>query len=171
MSERPGGSPFQQRRVQVAAERQPRTEGDVHVTQGQTLSAFLDSRRHFLSLTSATQEGETDWSHIAIRIESVLWVRSVDGALPLAAAAGAHQSGRPAELVLTDGARLRVELKIAAEQRLTDYIDVPPFFVPVYDAKDAASAEPLGDLALNTRRILSIRELVAEPRRSAPPAW
>ena len=171
MPERSGSSPFQQRRVRVAAEGQARTEGDVHVTQGQTLSAFLHSRRHFLSLTSATQEAGTEWAHVAIRIESVLWVRPLDAELLLATPMTENQSGRPAELVLTDGARLHVELRIAAEQRLTDYIDVPPFFLPVYEAKDLETAESLGELALNTRRILSIRELVEEPRRSRPPAW
>lgn len=171
MSGRPGGSPFQQRRVRVAVERQARTDGDVHVTQGQTLSAFLHSRRHFLSLTAASQGTGTEWAHVAIRIESVLWVGPLDSELALAAPMAEHQSGRPAELVLTDGSRLHGELRIAAEQRLTDYIDVPPFFLAVYEAKDLETAESLGEIALNTRRILSIRELVEEPRRAPRPAW
>lgn len=163
-------NPFQRRRVRVAAENQPKIEGDVHVTHGQNLATFLDSRRFFLSLTRANA-GDGELAHVALRIDSVLWVASLDAALPLGAPQPNVEAGRPAELVLTDGARLHVELRIADEQRLTDYIDVPPFFVPVHDVRDMATNERLGDLALNTRRIFSIRELVEEPRQSRRQTW
>lgn len=170
--ERSGGSPFQPRRVRLAAVSRPRVDGDVHVTQGQTLTSFLDSRRHFLSLTQAVDEGSAEAvSHLAVRMDSILWVRSLDARLALGSPLN-HPSGRPAELMLADGERLRAELLIAADQRLTDYLDVPPFFLPVHAVRVVATGEDLGELALNTRAIYSIRELVEEPRRrSRNPDW
>jgi hypothetical protein len=54
---------------------------------------------------------------------------------------------------------MNVALHLGSEQRLTDYFDAPPPFLPTLQATIAGSDRLLGPVAVNTNAILAIREI------------
>jgi hypothetical protein len=100
--------------------------------------------------------------HLAIRTEKILWAGSLDDALPVSTNVRAVARPRWAELVLDEGSPLQVALYAGEEQRLTDYFDSAPVFLPVMQATVAGTDRMLGPLAVNTTAISAIREIDAQ---------
>lgn len=139
-------------------------EGNIHVTEGQSLAVFLTTRRFLTSLTEARWvAAETQvYPHLAIRTDRILWAVSLDDALPIATNVRPTATPRWAEFDLEDGTLMQVGLHIAEEQRMTDYFDSAPTFLPVVQATVVGSDRLLGPASVNTSRIMAVREI--EPR-------
>ena len=138
-------------------------EGNIHVTEGQSLSVFLTTRRVLASLTEARWigPGMQVLPHLAVRTERILWARSLDDALPISTNVRPVAHARWAELLLDEGGSLQVALYAAEEQRLTDYFDSAPVFLPVTQATVPGTDKMLGPVAVNTAAITAIREIEA----------
>jgi hypothetical protein len=138
-------------------------EGNIHVTEGQSLSVFLQTRRQIASLTEARWigPGMQVVPHMAFRTEKILWATSLDESLPLTGGnRAASASPRWAELTLDDGTTvMHVGMYVAEEQRLTDYFEAAPPFLPVVQATVVGSGRLLGPAAINTNSILAVREI------------
>lgn len=140
-------------------------EGNVHVTEGQSLTTFL-APRHFVSLTEArwvNPEGVVV-PHLAVHGDQILWAASLDDALPVSTMQQPVISPRWAELVMADGVVLNVGLFIAEEQRMTDYVDASSGYLPALQGSVVGENRLLGPVAVNKDAILAIREIEPEPR-------
>ena len=157
-------SQFLRRLVRFAVRGNRVVEGNIHVTEGQSLSVFLTTRRVLASLTEArwVGPGVQVMSHLAIRTEKILWAASLDEALPVTTNLRTPPKPRWVELTLDDNILMHAALYITEEQRLTDYFDAAPVFLPVAQSMIAGSDKVLGPLALHSGAIMGIREI--DPR-------
>lgn len=137
-------------------------EGIMHVAEGQSLIGFLDSKKAFLNLTSVRwldgRGAEGALPHMSIRISLIVWVVPLDSSLALSSAVLPTEEARDVILDLVGDLTLTVRLNIAHEQRMSDYIDANPSFVPLRAARVSESGEVIERLAINHRAILTIRE-------------
>lgn len=161
------GSQFIRRLVRLTMSGGRSVEGNVHVTDGQSLGVFLTTRRYMTSLTEARwlDPQGTVLPHLALRTEKVVFAASLDEGLPVATNARPTPNPRWAEFTLDDGTVMHVGLHIAEEQRMTDYFDSAPAFLPVVQASVVGSERLLGPISVNTSKIVALREI--EPRGSA----
>ncbi|HUF68390.1 MAG TPA: hypothetical protein VMM79_07015 [Longimicrobiales bacterium] len=136
-------------------------EGNIHVTEGQSLAVYLTTRRYLTSLTEARWIGPAMQvlPHLAIRTDKMLYAASLDHGLPVASNARPTLSPRWAEFTLEDGSVMHVGLHIAEEQRMTDYFDSAPLFMPVVQASIVGQDRLLGPVSVNTSRLLAVREI------------
>jgi hypothetical protein len=136
-------------------------EGNIHVTEGQSLAVYLTTRRYLTSLTEARWigPGMQVLPHLAIRTDKMLYAASLDDGLPVASSARPTLSPRWAEFTLEDGSVMHVGLHIAEEQRMTDYFDSAPLFMPVVQASIIGQDRLLGPVSVNTSRLIAVREI------------
>lgn len=156
-------SQFRRRLVRFVLQQGRVVEGNVHVTDGQSLTTFL-APRNFVSLTEArwvSPEGSV-LPHLAVRGDQILWSASLDDDFPVSTMQPPVSRPRWAELTMADGAVLHVGLYLADEQRLTDYIDSAAGYLPVLQGSVVGQNRLLGPVAVNRNGILTIREI--EPR-------
>lgn len=138
-------------------------EGNVHVTEGQSLGVFLTTRRYMTSLTEArwTDTEAPVLPHLALRTDKIVYASSLDEGLPVATNVRPTLNPRWAEFILADGTVMHVGLHIAEEQRMTDYFDSAPAFLPVVQASVVGSDRLLGPVSVNTSKIVALREIEA----------
>jgi hypothetical protein len=160
-----GNSQFTRRRVRIALRDGRAVEGNIHVTEGQSLTLFLTTRRFFVNLTEASWgRGSSDkLQHLAVRADHVYWAVPQQPELPVSSTQPPTGLTRWAELVMDDGVLIQVALYIADEQRLTDYIDAASGFLPVRQAVVVDTGERLGEVVVNTGAVLAIREIEPKP--------
>jgi hypothetical protein len=135
----------------------------VHIPEGMPLLNFLGIKRFFLNVTSVrwteTVVEAAPAEHLSLRISNVVWVVPIDGTLHVSSALAPTHSSRTVELQLVDGITLTVDLNIAQEQRMSDYLDANSGFVPLWSAQVQATTRIIDRLAVNHEAILAIREL------------
>jgi hypothetical protein len=136
-------------------------EGNIHVTEGQSLAVYLTTRRYLTSLTEARWigPGMQVLPHLAIRTDKMMYAASLDDGLPVSSNARPTLSPRWAEFTLEDGSVMHVGLHIAEEQRMTDYFDSAPLFMPVVQASIVGQDRLLGPVSVNTSRLIAVREI------------
>ena len=139
-------------------------EGNIHVSEGQSLAVFLTTRRYLTSLTEARWigPGTQVLPHLAIRTDKIMYATSLDDGLPVSTNAPPTLSPRWAEFTLEDDSVMHVGLHIAEEQRMTDYFDSAPPFLPVVQASIVGQDRLLGPISVNTQKLTAVREI--EPR-------
>lgn len=157
-----GSRYLRQRPVRVHLTGNRTLEGQMHVAEGQSLIGFLDSKKAFLNLTSVRwldgRGADDPLPHLSIRISQIVWVIPLDGSLALSSAMAPTEDSREVVLDLVGDQTLAVQLHIAAEQRMSDYIDSNPSFVPLRSARLGGGGEVVERLAVNHQAILTIRE-------------
>lgn len=149
------------RRVRVRIRKNRSLTGQIHITEGQSLANFLSIKHHFLNLT------DVQWSdsvgdplpHLSVRIGQIIWVEPLDPALHLSSAALPSEEPRNIEMVVDERVRLHVQMSVARETRMTDYLDANPGFIPLWSVGLVDSAETVERAALNHAAIEVIREL------------
>ncbi|MFP4623511.1 MAG: hypothetical protein ACLFRX_04980 [Gemmatimonadota bacterium] len=136
-------------------------DASARVPQGQSLATYLASRNRYVNLTTVGWIGTGEQvPHMALKVSSVLWASSEDGDVPLTSGlAAAH--ARPVEVELEGGYLIAAGLLLAPDQRLTDYLQTAPSFVPLREAELRPRGKELGDLAVNHEAIKVVRELDA----------
>lgn len=161
MADTTASAQFFRRRVRLMLLNGRAVEGNIHLTESQSLTVFLATRRYYASLTEAfwVTSPESPMEHIAVRVDQVLWARPL--AKELAVSTAERPTARPrwAEIVMDDGTMLHVSLLIGEDQRMTDYIDAAFGFLPVLEAVIQPGGESVGRITLNTGVVLSIREI------------
>jgi len=136
----------------------------IHIPEGLPLLHFLGTKRYFLNLTSVRRLGpdpsdRDPYDHLSLRLTNLVWVVPLDGTLHISTASTPASASRAVELQLVDGLVLKVNLNIAEEQRMTDYLDANSGFVPLWSARIPALGEVIERLAVNHEAILAVREL------------
>lgn len=154
---------LRQRPVRVLLRGNRSLEGDVHISEGQSLVGFLGMKKFFLNLTSVRwldgRGSEGAVPHQSIRITQIVWVEPLDGGLPLSTGLSPTGAAREVELQLVGDVALHVTLGIANEMRMSDYFDSNPAFIPFRAARIGDGREPIDRLAVNHESILTIREV------------
>ncbi len=159
-----GPSHLQKKAVQVRLRGGQSLEGSIHIPEGLSLLHFLGTKKYFLSLTSVRPSGDPEgqalFDHLSLRLSNVVWIIPKDGTLHVSTATIPANSSRTVELQLVDGVRLTVDLNIAEEQRMTDYLDANWAFLPLWSARMPSTSEVIERLAVNHEAILAIREIL-----------
>ncbi len=134
----------------------------MHLAEGQSLIGFLDSRKAFLNLTEVHwldgRGGGSSLPHLAIRISQIVWVVPQDPSLALSSAVVPTEQSREVELELVGDVGIRVRLNIADEQRMSDYLDSNPSFVPLRSVRVRETQEVMERIAVNHTAVLTVRE-------------
>jgi len=138
-------------------------DGAIHIPEGQPLLPFLGVKRHFLNLTSVRRAGAEGagepLQHLSLRLSNLVWIIPLDDNLHLSTAFPPPGAARGVELQLVDDLTLDVTLNIAAEQRMSDYLDANLGFLPLWSARLRGSGEVIERMAVNHEAILAIREI------------
>jgi len=156
-------SHLHQKKVRVLLRGGSSLEGVIHIPEGMPLLNFLGVKRYFLNLTSVQQGDGTGSAetleHLSIRLSNVVWVIPLEGTLHISTASAPTGASRTVELQLVDDYTLKVDLNIAEEQRMSDYLDANSGFVPLFSAMLGSRSQVIDRLAVNHEAILAIREL------------
>jgi len=158
-----GPSHLQKKALQVRLRGGQSLEGTIHIPEGLSLLHFLGTKKYFLNLTTVRQlgdpEGQAPMDHLSLRLSNVVWLIPQDGTLHVSTASIPADSSRMVELQLVDGLRITVNLNIAEDQRMTDYLDANWAFIPLWSARMHSTSEVIERLAVNHEAILAIREV------------
>ena len=160
---RGGHSHLQKKSVQVRLRGGHSLEGLIHIPEGLSLLHFLGTKKYFLNLTSVRPSGHPEDDdpihHLSLRLSNLVWIIPLDGTLHISTASIPSGAARAVELQLVDGVRLTVELNIAEEQRMSDYLDANWSFLPLWSARVPSTSQFIERLAVNHEAILAIREV------------
>lgn len=144
--------------------------GTIHIAQGGTLCDFLGSKSSFLNLTQVHWENSTATAplpHLSVRIDQISWVEPQNPTLQLSTAARLPEQSRKVELLVDGDFRLQVDLNVAKETRMSDYLEVRPSFIPLWSVGVEGEDREIDRVALNHSAIQFIRELEeTDPRQS-----
>ena len=143
---------------------------DAHakVPRGQFLSTYLASRTRYVNLTGINWLGTGETvPHMALKVDKILWAASEDGELSLTSAQAAG-SARRVEVELEGGYLLSAGLLLVTNQRLTDYLQSAPAFVPLQEAELQPRDKVLGDVVVNQDAIQVVREVGTGDAAAAP---
>ena len=134
-------------------------DASARVPRGQYLSTYLASRTRYVNLTSVEWVGIGEHvGHMALKVDTVLWAASQDGELPLTGALAAG-TARRVEVELEGGYLVSAGLLLVQNQRLSDYLQSAPAFVPLRNAELQPRGKALGDVVVNQDAIQVVREL------------
>ena len=134
-------------------------DANARVPRGQYLAKYLASRTRYVNLTGVDWLGTGEKvPHMALKVDKILWAASEDGELGLSSAL-ASASARRVEVELEGGYLLSAGLLLVANQRLSDYLQSAPAFVPLQDAELRPRDKELGDVVVNQDAIQVVREI------------
>jgi hypothetical protein len=143
-------------------------DADVRIPQGQTLATYLASRNRYVNLTGVDWVGTgSTVQHMALKVTTILWASSHVGDLLLTTALGSGPARR-VRLELTGGYLLSAGLLLVRNQRLSDYLQAAPAFVPLRDAELLPRHTSLGDIVVNQEAIQAVREELPGGPRAEP---
>lgn len=134
-------------------------DADTRVPHGQTLSTYLASRNRYVNLTGTEWVGTGEKvGHMALKVDTVLWASSRDGDLPLTGAIPSA-AARRVDVELEGGYLVGAGLLLVDHQRLSDYLQSAPAFVPLRAAELRPRGKDLGDIVVNHGAIQVVREV------------
>lgn len=134
-------------------------DANARVPRGQFLATYLASRTRYVNLTGVDWLGTGEKvPHMVLQVDKILWAASEDGGLPLTSARAAG-AARRVEVELEGGYLLSAGLLLVANQRLSDYLQAAPAFVPLQDAELRPRDKELGDVVVNHAAIQVVREV------------
>lgn len=144
-------------------------DASTRVPQGQNLSTYLASRTRYVNLTAVEWMGVGEGvGHMALKVDKILWAASADGQLPLTSAMAAS-TARRVEVELEGGYVVAAGLLLVQDQRLSDYLQSAPAFVPLRDAELRPRGKDLGDVVVNQGAIQVVREIGSETSEDGTP--
>lgn len=144
-------------------------EARARVPEGQYMSTYLASRTRYVNLMQVEWMGIGERvDHMALKVDKILWAASADGALPLTSAMAAS-TARRVEVELEGGYVMAAGLLLVENQRLSDYLQSAPAFVPLRNAELRPRGKDLGDVVVNQEAIQVVREIVEEAAAETAP--
>ena len=141
-------------------------EAQISLAEGQSLTQYFASRKQYVNMRGAkwASTGESI-QHAVLKIDQVLWAAALDNDIPLINAMAQNQP-REVEIQLDGGLLVRAGLNVGDQQRLSDYLESQPQFVPIRNAQLLRSGRPpkevnvtLGDVVLNQIAVQAMWEL------------
>lgn len=160
------------RSVRVRLRNDRSLAGKIHITEGQSLVNFLGVKQHFLNLTEVRWEepsGQEALPHLSVRLDQIVWVEPLDAALHLTSATLPDEDGREIEIQVDGDERIHVQMVVARETRMTDYLDANPSFIPLWQVRIVDDGTTIERAALNHAAIETICELEDTDPRSRRP--
>ena len=144
-------------------------EATIGLNEGQSLTQYFASRKQYVNLRAAKWASSSDVTkHAVLKIDQVLWAAALDNDIPLINAM-AQNAPREVEVQLDGGLLVRAGLNVGEGQRLIDYLESQPQFVPMRSAQLLRSGRPpkevnvsLGDIVLNQVAIQAVWEMAAQ---------
>ena len=144
-------------------------EATIGLSEGQSLTQYFASRKQYVNLRAAKWASSSDVTkHAVLKIDQVLWAAALDNDIPLINAM-AQNAPREVEVQLDGGLLVRAGLNVGEGQRLIDYLESQPQFVPMRSAQLLRSGRPpkevnvsLGDIVLNQVAVQAVWELAAQ---------
>jgi hypothetical protein len=134
-------------------------EARVGFTEGQTVASYLASRKKYMNLQDVFWVGTGEkLPHVSLQVAQILWASAADGDIPVT---HAHSAGPPrlVEISLESGLVARAGLTLVANQRLSDYLETSPQFIPLRDMRLLPRDVDMGDMVINQDAIQMVREL------------
>jgi hypothetical protein len=144
-------------------------EATIGLSEGQSLTQYFASRKQYVNLRAAKWASSSDVTrHAVLKIDQVLWAAALDNDIPLINAM-AQNAPREVEVQLDGGLLVRAGLNVGEGQRLIDYLESQPQFVPMRSAQLLRSGRPpkevnvsLGDIVLNQVAVQAVWEMAAQ---------
>ena len=144
-------------------------EAQISLAEGQPLMQYFASRKQYVNLRGARWASTNEnVRHAALKVEQVLWASAMDNDIPLMGGT-ISTPPREVEIQLEGGLLLRAGLVIGEGQRLSDYLESQPTFLPVRHAQLLRSGRPpkevnvtLGDIVLNQAAVQAVWEVLAQ---------
>ena len=144
-------------------------EATIGLSEGHSLTQYFASRKQYVNLRAAKWASSSDVTrHAVLKIDQVLWAAALDNDIPLINAM-AQNAPREVEVQLDGGLLVRAGLNVGEGQRLIDYLESQPQFVPMRGAQLLRSGRPpkevnvsLGDIVLNQVAIQAVWEMAAQ---------
>ena len=152
-------------------------EAHTALAEGQSLQQYFASRKQYINMRGAkwASSGE-NIKHAVLKIEHVLWAASLDNDIALV---NSTQQAKvlDVEIQLDGGLLVRAGLSVGERQRLSDYLESQPQFIPVRNAQLLRSGRPpkevnvaLGDIMLNQSAVQAMWEVAAQEPAPQPAA-
>jgi hypothetical protein len=150
-------------------------EAQISVAEGQSLMQYFASRKQYINLRGAKwASSEEDIKFAVLKIDQILWAAALDNGIPLINAIFPTQP-RDVEIQLDGGLLVRAGLNIGDGQRLSDYVESQPQFIPVRNAQLLRSGRPpkevnvaLGDVVLNQSAVQAMWEVAVQKMEHHP---
>lgn len=128
------------------------------IPTGQSLATYLASRTRYVNVTDVEWVGTGEMiPHMALKVEAILWASARDGDVELSSGIGAADA-RQVDIELAGGYLVSADLPLVDNQRLTDYLQSAPGFIPLRAARLRPRGTELGDVVLNQGAIQLVRE-------------
>jgi hypothetical protein len=151
-------------------------EAQISLAEGQALMQYFASRKHYVSMHGARWASTNESIQFAVlRVEQVLWAAAMDNDIALMPGNIAAVP-RVVEIQLDGGLLVRAGIMIGEQQRLADYLESQPHFLPVRNAQLLRSGRPpkevnvaLGDIVLNQSAIQAVWETNSQHSGAAAP--
>ncbi|MGQ0562022.1 MAG: hypothetical protein ACT443_09130 [Gemmatimonadota bacterium] len=144
-------------------------EATISLAEGQSLTQYFANRKQYVNLRAAKWASSNEHiKHSVLKIDQVLWAAALDHDIALINAMAQNQP-REVEIQLDGGLLVRAGLSIGEGQRLSDYLESQPQFIPVRSALLLRSGRPpkevnvaLGDVVLNQAAVQAMWELAVQ---------
>jgi hypothetical protein len=140
-------------------------EAHISVSEGQPLMQYFASRKHYVTVRGAKWASSNETVQFAVlRVEQILWGAAMDNDIALTPG-NVLAPAREVEMQLDGGLLVRANLVLGENQRLADYLEAQPQFLPLRNAQLLRSGRPpkevnmaLGDVVLNQSAIQAVWE-------------
>lgn len=144
-------------------------EAQISLAEGQPLMQYFASRKQYVNLRGARWASTNDNVRFAVlKVDQVLWASAMDSDIPLMGGTISTEP-REVEVQLEGGLLVRAGLIIGGGQRLSDYLESQPQFLPVRNAQLLRSGRPpkevnvsLGDIVLNQQAVQAVWEVSSQ---------
>ena len=144
-------------------------EAQISVSEGQPLMQYFASRKHYVTLRGAKWASTNENVQFAVlRVDQILWGAAMDNDIALTPG-NVSAPAREVEMHLDGGLLVRAKLVLGENQRLADYLEAQPQFLPLRNAQLLRSGRPpkevnmsLGDVVLNQSAIQAVWETQAQ---------
>lgn len=144
-------------------------EAQISLAEGQSLQQYFASRKQYVNMRHARWASTNEEiKHAVLKIEQVLWAASLDNDIQLTSAMSQVEP-LEVEIQLDGGLLVRAGLSLGAGQRLSDFLESQPTFLPVKNAQLLRSGRPpkevnvaLGDIMLNQSAVQAMWETAAQ---------
>jgi hypothetical protein len=148
-------------------------EAQISLAEGTSLMQYFASRKQYVNMRGARWASTNESVRFAVlRVDQVLWAAAMDNDIPLTP--GASSAPREIEIQLDGGLLVRAGMIIGEGQRLSDYLESQPQFLPLKNAQLLKSGRPpkevnlaLGDVVLNQQAIQAVWEMKAQRQESS----
>jgi hypothetical protein len=149
-------SPF--RRLRLFLRDHRILDAHTRIPVGQSLGTYLAHRTRYVNIVDVDWVGTGETiAHMALKVDAVLWASSRDGDVELCTSIGTA-GARQVEIEMEGGYLIAAELPLVEQQRLSDYLQSAPGFIPLREAQLRPRGTALGDVVLNQAAIQLVRE-------------